>query len=107
MLRDIINKIKTLEIHEERSIADEYCEVVFKNCDVAKWTGMLAELLGQPVKPVGKKPTPEDLKATKDFSGIYVNQTLYKKEIGGVTVIAMLWPWGNGELTTLKLAVLQ
>ncbi len=107
MLQDIIGKIKLLDIREERTLSDDYCEVVFKNTDMVKWTSMLAESLGQPVKPAGKKPASEDLKVTKDFSGIHVNQTLYKKEIDGVTVIAMLWPWGSGDLTTLKLAVLS
>ncbi|MEE8359498.1 MAG: hypothetical protein V3S04_01065, partial [Candidatus Omnitrophota bacterium] len=88
-------------------LSDDYCEVVFKTTNIDKWQSMLAESLGQPVKPAGEKPAAEDMKATKDFNGIYVNQTLYKKDIEGVTVIAMLWPWGSGDLTTLKLAVLS
>ena len=107
MLKDIIGKVKTLEIHEERTITDSYCEVVFKNTELDKWTNMLAESLGDPVKPAGMKPAKDDLKVTKDFNGIYVNQTLYKKQMDGATVVAMLWPWGSGDLTTLKLAVLS
>jgi hypothetical protein len=106
MLQDVVAKIKALEIYEERTMTETYCEVVFKTSDQDKWAAVLTEFLGQPAKPSGQKPSSEDMKITKDFSGIYANQTLYKKEVDGSTVIAMLWPWGSGDLITLKLAVL-
>ena len=64
-------------------------------------------ILGPAVKPAGVKPTENDLQLTRDYGGIWINQILFKKEIGNVTFIAMFWPWQDDIHTTLRMAFLE
>jgi hypothetical protein len=107
MIKEIFKKCKTLNISEERTISDEYLELVFESKETDKWSNLFTEIFGPAAKPAGAKPTKEDLVLTKDYGGIYFNQTLFKKDFSGVAIMAMFWPWQNGVLTTLKVTVLQ
>ena len=107
MLKEILEKCKALSVQERRSVTDKYCELVFDSKDTDEWTRMLAESLGPPVKPAGQKPTRDDLRLTREYGGIFADQTLFKKEFGNVTITAMFWPWQDGAFTTLKLAALE
>jgi len=106
-LTAIIEKCEQLNILEERSSSDDYKELVFSHSDLQSWSKMLEEVLGPPVKPVGEEPTEEDVKSTKEYGGIYENQTLFKAELNGRIIIAMLWPWSDDAHITLKLAILD
>ena len=97
----------SFKISEKRSESPDYKELVFLNNDMPQWRGLLEEILGPACKPVGKEPTSEDKKMTQEFGGIRSDQTLYKKKDGDQTVIAMLWPWGDHQHTTLKLAIVK
>ena len=107
ILNDIITLFDQLEICQTRTTNDNYCELVFYTKDADKWSDCLAGKLGQPIKPAGSKPSKDDELITKDYGGIYNNQTLFKKEMESSIVIAMFWPWQDGINTTLKLAVLD
>ena len=107
ILNDIVTLLDELEIHQRRTTTDEYCELVFYTKDTDKWRDLLANNLGQPIKPAGSKPSKEDELITKDYGGIYTEQTLFKKEVESSIVIAMFWPWQDGANTTLKLAALS
>ena len=98
-------KISQLGVCEERSFSDNYIEVVFFTIDTDKWNNLLSEALGQALKPAGAAPTAEAQALTKDCGGIFANQTLFKKDFAQVSVMAMLWPWQDGEHTTLKMAL--
>ncbi len=106
-LREIIGKCSTLPVYEERCITDEYGELVFYNREVDEWKKILADIFGPAIKPAGVEPTKDDLHLTKEYGGIWVDQTLFKREFGDYTVIAMFWPWGNNIHTTLKMASLN
>jgi hypothetical protein len=105
-LREIIEKCSTLSVHEERCLNDEYGELVFYNREIDEWKKILADIFGPAIKPAGVKPTQDDLHLTKEYGGVWVDQTLFKKEFDDYTVIAMFWPWGNNIHTTLKMALL-
>ncbi len=107
MLKEIIEKCSALGIYEKRNINDEYCELVFYNKETAYWLKIITDILGSAAKPQGIKPIQEHLRLTKDYGGIYAHQTLFKKEFGNATIIAMLWPWGDRTHTTLKIAILD
>lgn len=107
MLRELMDKFSSLDISEKRSISDEYVELVFYNKEVDEWSRIFSDAFGVPVKPAGVQPTEEDLSLTKEYGGILENQTLFKKEFDNVIAIAMFWPWQNGTLTTLKVALLN
>ena len=106
-LREILEKCASLSIYEKRNANDEYSEVVFFNKELIEWSKVLSENLGPASKPAGTKPSKDDLHLTKEYGGIFANQTLFKKEFDNATIIAMLWPWSDEEHTTLKMAILR
>lgn len=103
-LKEIIARYKTLDIYEERFVADNYYEIVFYTKDTDQWVKLLTELFGPIAKPVGVLPSEEDSKLTQKYGGIRENQTLFKKQVGDTTIAAMLWPWQDEVRTTLKVA---
>ena len=104
MLKEIIEKCEKLNISEKREATDNYYEAVFSTKDTDQWNNALSEILGPAVKPAGTKPNKEDQRLTRQLGGIYENQTLFKKEFDSSIIIAMFWPWQDGEHTTLKIA---
>ena len=119
-LKKIIEKCSILSVHDKRIISDEYNELVFYNKEIDKWNKIFADVLGPAIKPkvlievlgpaakpAGVEPTEDDLQLTKDYGGIYNNQTLFRKEFDDVTVIVMLWPWEDDIHTTLKMVLFK
>jgi hypothetical protein len=106
-LKEIMKNCGALPIDEKRRMSDEFCELVFYNEDTDAWNKVLADILGYAIKPAGREPTENDQHLTKDYGGIRFGQTLFKKEFGDVTVIAMFWPWQDGVHTTLKMILLR
>ena len=107
MLKEIMEKCSGLNIDEQRSITDEYAEVVFLNKEIGAWRKVLTDVLGPEIKPAGVKPSENDQDLTKDYGGIHQNQTLFKKTFDEKTVVAMLWPWQDGIHTTLKMTLVK
>ncbi|NQT28132.1 MAG: hypothetical protein HQ570_00870 [Candidatus Omnitrophica bacterium] len=106
-LKDIIARYKTLNIYEERFVADNYYEVVFYTKDTDQWIKLLNEIFGSVTKPVGAAPSAEDAELTKKYGGVRENQTLYKKQVNNTIIAAMLWPWQDEVRTTLKVAFIE
>ncbi|MFC1646396.1 hypothetical protein ACFL2Y_04375 [Candidatus Omnitrophota bacterium] len=106
-IKEILEKCKGLEVSEERDINSEYGELVFLTKDLDKWDKVFVDILGPAIKPAGAEPTMNDHVLTKDYGGIYDNQTLFKKDFDNTSVMAMFWPWGDNTHTTLKLAVIK
>lgn len=107
MFRKIIDECSKLDIYQKRSITDEYLELVFYNRDIGKYNNVLTDVLGEPVKPQGIKPSKDDLLFTEHYGGIMKNQTLFKKDFSNITIAAMFWPWQDNEHTTLKAFILN
>ncbi|MBN3039030.1 MAG: hypothetical protein JW869_06415 [Candidatus Omnitrophica bacterium] len=106
-VKNIIEKCNSLDISEQRSVSEDYCELVFFNKELEEWNNILTEILGPAKKPPGMDPTQEDDALTEEYGGIFTNQTLFKKDFDDCTIIAMIWPWQDGTHTTLKLAYLK
>ncbi|MBL7196503.1 MAG: hypothetical protein ISS47_00235 [Candidatus Omnitrophica bacterium] len=106
-LKEIIDKCSELEVSEKRCISNEYDELVFYNKQTDEWNKIFTDILGPAIKPAGVKPTVDDLDLTKDYGGIYENQTIFKKDFDDVSVIAMFWPWQDNIHTTLKVVLLK
>ena len=106
-LNEILVRCSKLKIHEERSINDEYYELVIYNRDIGEWQKIFNEILGEPRKPKGVEPSKDDLDLTKASGGIRINQTLYEKKFEDVIIIAKFWPWDDDVHTTLKMALLN
>ena len=107
ILKEIIDMCSELNIYEKRCISDEYSEIVFYSRDTDEWSSIFTEIMGPAAKPKGEKPTSYDASLTKDYGGIFDNQTLFKKDYEGAVVIVMLWPWQGGDYTTLKMVYLE
>ena len=103
LLKEIVEKCSGLGIYEKRNITNDYVELVFYNKEQDEWNRIFTDILGSAIKPTGLEPTEDDLRLAKDYGGIRINQTLFKKEFDGVTIIAMFWPWQDGMHTTLKM----
>ena len=106
-IKEILNKCSELEVSEKRSVSDEYGEIVFYNRDIDEWSKILTGVLGEAIKPTGVKPAFDHLALTKDFGGIYKNQTMFKKDFESCNIMAMFWPWQDNEHTTLKVVLLR
>ncbi len=106
-LEQILQACKKFKISDERVISDEYCELVIFNDELEEWSIVLSGILGSAQKPRGVEPTQGDLDLTRASGGIRVEQTLFRKEIGNLTVIAKFWPWDDDVHTTLKMALLS
>ncbi len=103
-LKEIVQKCRMQNVHEVRRITDDYVELVFYNRKLDQWNQTFCDILGPPKKPAGVKPSKEDLDLTEDYGGIWISQTLFRKEFGDSTVVAMYWPWQDDVHTTLKMA---
>lgn len=103
-LKQIIDKYGMRNVCEVRRITDDYAELVFYNRKLDRWNKILGDILGPPKKPAGREPSEDDRHLTKDYGGIWVNQTLFRKEFGDFTIMAMYWPWQDDIHTTLKMA---
>ncbi len=103
-LKQIVDKCSLQNVREVRRITDGYVELVFSNKRLDDWNRIFSDILGPAKKPAGIKPSKDDLHLTKDYGGIWVNQTLFSKEFDDSTVIAMYWPWQDDAHTTLKMA---
>lgn len=106
-LKDILSKISHLNINKKRTISDEYSELVFLNKDIDELYKIFADIFGEPEKKQGVKPSKDILLLTKDYGGIWQDQTLFKKEDAQNIIIAMFWPWQDNMHTTLKMAAIK
>lgn len=106
-LEEIFQKLGSLEVSEERCRTYEYGELVFYREEEEKWNNMFTDILGPAVKLPGAKPTREDQLLTQDYGGIRYDQTLFKKDFGDSTVVAMFWPWQDKVHVTLKIILLK
>ena len=103
----ILEKCKELAICQKRAMEDDYYELVLLTKEIRKWDEVCGEVLGPARKPKGVQPTLTDIELTRQYGGIFDNQTLFKSDSGNESVIAMFWPWQDGMHVTLKIAHLK
>jgi hypothetical protein len=107
MLKDILSKISHININEKRTLSEEYSELVFLNKDIEELYKVFADIFGEPLKKQGAKPSKDILRLTKEYGGVWEDQTLFKKDNEQSTIIAMFWPWQDNMHTTLKMAAIK
>jgi hypothetical protein len=103
-IQEITEKFGNLKIFEKRCINDAYAEMVFFAEQIDHWRKILEDFLGPAVKPSGLEPSIDHKNAADALGGIFFNQTLFQKDYDDMVVIAMFWPWQNGQQVTLKIA---
>jgi hypothetical protein len=104
-LKQVITELTKLEIQEKRSIGDDYGELVLLNTPALH--KLLSDIFGPAVKKSNEKPDKETTILAKEFGGIWDNQTLFKKNSQNCILIAMLWPWGDQQHITIKIAIVK
>lgn len=100
----LLEKVKQLKLQEIRKDSMNLLEVVVSIESLKQVCSVLESYFGVPFKPAGKKPNAEIQKKTASLGGIRENQTLYFVEEKGIFNCAMLWPWSDGKLVTIKIA---
>lgn len=95
--------MKLLSFETLRTDCDNFFEGVIIQQELNKLNLQLKNLLGEPVYP-SKNRLAFKVKETVDgFGGLMPGQTLYYKNLGKDGIFAMLWPWKDGQRTTVKI----
>lgn len=104
IIEEITSQLQSQKIFEKRVVEPEYVELVYFSKDKSTWEKTLENLFGPPIKPAGVLATKETRQKAESYGGLYENQTLYWSKTSTGEFIAMLWPWGDQEHITLKVA---
>jgi hypothetical protein len=100
----IIRKdMKMFNFEALRTDCDNFFEGVIVGQEVQKLNGQLKNLLGEPVYPSKEKIAHKVRQTIDGFGGVTPGQTLYYKDVGQERIFAMLWPWKDGQRTTVKI----
>jgi len=95
--------MKTLSFETLRTDCDNFFEGVIIQQEIDKLNSQLKSLFGEPVFP-SKNRLAHKVQTTVDgFGGLMAGQTLYYKDLGADSILAMLWPWKDGQRTTVKI----
>jgi len=97
------NGIKLFSFETLRTDRDNFFEGVIIQQELDKLNLQLKSLLGEPVYPSKNRLAPKVQTAVDGFGGIMPGQTLYYKDLGKGSIFAMLWPWKDGQHTTVKI----
>jgi len=98
---DLRKELKNVRFEELRHDRDDYLEAVVKKDEFAKLTAVVEKILGTAI-PQSQLPQGIENVIGK-FGGIMHGQSLYLKNLGKDEVMAMFWPWQDGEHTTVKI----
>jgi len=86
-----------------RTDCDNFFEGVIIKQELEKLTGQLKNLLGEPVYPSSNRLAHKVRQTVDGFGGVMPGQTLFYKDLGTDSILAMLWPWKDGLRTTVKI----
>jgi hypothetical protein len=100
---ELLCAVRKIDCEESREQTDCYCEIVVATAHLPAVISLLQSYFGVPLKPQGQKPSAEANTYAEPYGGIYDGQTLYLKKQGAGPELALLWPWGSGASTTVKL----
>jgi hypothetical protein len=96
-------EIKGIKFDTLRADSDNYFEAVIAKDAIEQLIRTLEIFFEAPLWPSEKKLNVQIEEMINDFGGIEKGQTLYFKNDQENVIFAMLWPWRDGERTTLKL----
>lgn len=99
--------LKSVGFETARKEDERYLEVVVVKKQLADLVIKLDEFFGTSVWPGDQELSPEVHDVIKDYGGIMRGQTLYFWHQNGSFIFAMLWPWQDGEHTTLKVGKVE
>jgi hypothetical protein len=97
------DEVKTVQFDALRCDADNNFEAVVVQEELEKLTARLEEFFGAPAFPSSNRLTFAMRQAIDGCGGIMPGQTLYFWNQGKEIIFAMLWPWSDGQRTTIKI----
>lgn len=100
---ELKNEVKTVQFDALRSDVDNNFEAVVIREELEKLIARLEKFFGAPVFPSRNRLTFQIRQVIDGFGGIMPGQKLYFWNQGRETIFAMLWPWKDGERTTVKI----
>jgi len=103
-LTEVKKEMKSVGLTEVRIDTADYFEAVLTKEVLAALSLKLEKIFGAAQYP-SSKSLPDDIVAmTQKFGGVREGQTLYFTKENGLSKLAMLWPWQDGQHLTLKIA---
>jgi len=101
--KKIKQAVKEVQFDTLRLDSDNNFEAVVVKGEMGKIIELFESFFGSPVFPSKNRLSKEILQAIASYGGIMSGQTLYYWRQGSATLFAMLWPWKDGEHTTVKI----
>ena len=89
--------MKLFNFETLRTDCDNFSEGVIFQQEIDKLNGQLKILLGDPVYPSQDKLAHKVRQSVDGLGGLMPGQTLYYKDLGTDSILAMLWPWKDGQ----------
>jgi hypothetical protein len=96
-------EIKRVGFKDTDTDCDNLFEGIVQRTKVEKMTRKLEDIFGAPAWPSKNRLSFQMETLIKQYGGIMQGQTLYLTSKDNEVVFAMLWPWKDGEHTTVKL----
>lgn len=100
---EIKKEVKNINFDTLRIDRDNYFEAVIVKAELEKLNERLKKFFGDSAWPSVNRLSSQMQEAVRNFGGIMPGQTLYFWDKGSETIFAMLWPWGDGRHTTVKI----
>ena len=101
--KQIKNAVREIKFEELRTDKDTSFEAVVNKDQLDKLIALLESFFGAPAFPSANTLSSQARQAIDAFGGIMPGQTLYYWNQNNEIIFAMLWPWGNGLYTTIKI----
>jgi len=99
----IRKNMKMFSFETLRTDCDNFFEGVIVQQELDKLNGQLKSLLGDPVYPSSNRLAHKVRQSVDGLGGIMPGQTLYYKDSGSDSIFAILYPWKDGQRTTVKI----
>ena len=101
---ELLEEAKKLKFREKRVDSPALLELVISHDLMGDLGKVLENYFGPPLKPAHQAPSREANAYSAPYGGIQKNQTLYYRDAEAVSQCALLWPWSDGKLITVKIA---
>ena len=95
--------MKSFSFEVLRTDCDNFFEGVIIKEELDKINSQLKNLFGEPVFPSKNRLTYKVQETVDGLGGVMPGQTLYYNDSGRESILAMLWPWKDGERITVKI----
>lgn len=99
---EIVDAVKSVKTDQRTVLSEGYFEVIIRWTDAENVSKIFEKFFGKATKPAGEYPSPLALSLSAPYGGIRQNQVMFSRVDGETLYLAMLWPWSDGMLITVK-----